>query len=156
MVADVASGRARGYLASSALNVVAVEDVAAGHLRAFEHGRNGERYLLGGENLTVQEVFATVAAAAGRSAPRLAVPWGPAYAAARVADLALRPLRREPRMLLPEEVRSGRLPHLFDDTKARTELGYQSRPAREALASAARSALASEAAAEDRAGTASG
>lgn len=142
MVADVASGRARGYLANSALNIVAVEDVAASHLRAFEHGRSGERYLLGGENLTIREVFATVAAAAGRSAPRIAVPWGTAYAAARVADAALRPLRREPRMLLVDEVRSGRLPHLFDDSKARAELGHVSRPAREALASAALSALA--------------
>ena len=146
MVADVASGRARGYLANSALNVVAVEDVAAGHVRAFEHGRSGERYLLGGENLTVQDVFATVAAAAGRSAPRVAVPWGTAYAAARVAGAALRPLRREPRLLLPDEVRSGRLPHLFDDGKARQELGHVSRPAREALASAALSALAAESA----------
>jgi dihydroflavonol-4-reductase len=136
MVLDVASGRARGYVAHSALNIVAVEDVAAGHIRAFEHGRTGDRYLLGGENLSMREVFALIARAAGRSSPRVAVPWCAAFAAARVADAALRPFGREPSLLVLDEVRSGRLPHLFDDAKARAELGYISRPASEALAGA--------------------
>jgi dihydroflavonol-4-reductase len=136
MVVDVASGRARGYVARSALNIVAVQDVAAGHIRALEHGRSGERYLLGGENLTMREVFALIARAAGRPAPRVAVPWCAAFAAAIVADAALRPLGREPSLLVLDEVRSGRLPHLFDDAKARSELGYVSRPAADALAAA--------------------
>jgi dihydroflavonol-4-reductase len=142
MVADVAHGRARAYLAGSALNVVAVEDVAAGHLLALERGRSGERYLLGGENLSIREVFACIATAAGRPVPRIGVPWGVAYAAARASDAVLRPLGREPKLLVVDEVRAGRLPHLFDDRKARAELGYVSRPARDALASAAVSALA--------------
>jgi dihydroflavonol-4-reductase len=142
MVADVACGRAGGYLSNSSLNIVAVEDVAAGHIRAYEHGRSGERYLLGGENLSIRDVFAQISTAVGRPAPRIGVPWPVAYAAARVADAALRPIAREPRMLLLDEVRSGRLPHLFDDSKARTELGYSSRPAPEALAAAARQSLA--------------
>jgi dihydroflavonol-4-reductase len=142
MVLDVARGRARAYLAHSALNVVAVEDVAAGHALAFEHGHAGERYLLGGENMEVREVFAIVARAAGLSAPRLPVPWAVAYAAARVADAASRPLGREPQLLVLDEVRAGRLPHLFDDSKARRELGYVSRPAADALAEATRAALA--------------
>jgi dihydroflavonol-4-reductase len=128
MVADVATGRARGYLPRRALNVVAVQDVAAGHLLALEHGRPGERYLLGGENVRMRELFAAVAVAAGRPAPRIAVPWTLAYAAARVADVALRPAGREPELLVLDEVIAGRLPHLFDDTKARAELGYVSRP----------------------------
>ncbi len=145
MVADVAHGRARAYLASSALNVVAVQDVAAGHLGAFEHGRAGERYLLGGENLSIRQVFAVIAAAAGRPAPRIGVPWTAAHLAARLADAALRPLGREPRMLELDQVRAGRLPHLFDDSKARSELGYVSRPAVRALTDAARSVLADDA-----------
>jgi dihydroflavonol-4-reductase len=136
MVADVSRGRARAYLANSALNIVAVQDVAAGHLLAFERGRSGERYLLGGENMTIREVFAIVARAAGLSAPRVGVPWSVAYTAARVADAALRLVGREPKLLLLDEVRAGRLPHLFDDSKARSELGYSSRPAAEALAEA--------------------
>ena len=136
MVADVATGRARAYLASSALNIVAVQDVASGHLLAFEHGRSGERYLLGGEDLTIREVFAIVAQTAGRSAPRIGVPWSAAYAAAWAADAALRRVGREPKMLMIDEVRAGRVPHRFDDSKARTELGYSSRPAVEALTAA--------------------
>jgi len=138
MVADVAQGRARAYLAGSALNVVAVQDVAAGHLRAFEHGRAGERYLLGGENLSIREVFAVIATAAGLPAPRIGIPWTAAHLAARLADAATRPLAREPRMLLLHEVRAGRLPHLFDDSKARSELGHVSRPAVQALTEAVR------------------
>src|SRR5271165_2220080 len=138
MVADVAQGRARAYLASSALNVVAVEDVAAGHLLALERGLAGERYLLGGEDLSIREIFAVVARAAGRGAPRVGVPWPAVYAGARIADAVLRPVGREPRMLLLDEVRAGRLPHLFDDSKARSRLGYSSRPAADALAVAAR------------------
>ncbi len=136
MVADVARGRARAYLARSALNVVAVEDVAASHVRAHERGRAGARYLLGGENLTLREVFAIVAAAAGRRPPRVAVPWALAYGAARVAGAALRPLGREPSLLVLDEVRVARLPMTFDDAKARRELGHRSRPAAQALASA--------------------
>jgi len=141
MVADVARGRARAYLRGGALNVVAVQDVAAGHALAFEHGRCGERYLLGGENLSLREVFGTVARAAGRPAPRIGVPWAVAYAASRAGDAALRALGREPSLLVVDEVRLARLPMTFDDAKARSELGYTSRPVREALASAARAAL---------------
>lgn len=136
MVADVAHGRAGAYLARSALNIVAVEDVARGHALALERGRAGERYLLGGDNMSVRDVFAVIARAAGRRAPRLAVPWTAAYAAAWLANTALRPTGREPRLLVLDEVRSGRLPHLFDDAKARRELGYTSRPAVDALAEA--------------------
>ncbi len=142
MVADVASGRARGYLAQSALNVVAVEDVALGAPAGVRARSGRERYLLGGEDMSIRSVFAAVARAAGRPAPRIGVPWGLAYAAAVAANAALRPVGREPELLLLDEVRSGRLPHLFDDLKARQELGYTSRPADQALAEATRAALA--------------
>ena len=142
MVADVARGRARAYLSGAALNVVAVEDVAAGHLRAFEHGRSGERYLLGGENLSLREVFAIVARAAGRRPPRIGVPWALAHGAARVGDAALPLVGREPSLLVLDEVRLARLPMTFDDARARRELGYASRPAEQALVAAARAALA--------------
>jgi dihydroflavonol-4-reductase len=141
MVADVARGRSRAYLAGSALNVVAVEDVAAGHLLAHERGRAGERYLLGGENLALRDVFAIVAAAAGRRPPRAAIPWAVAYAAARASDLALRAVGREPKLLVLDAVRVARLPMTFDDAKARRELGHSSQPAAHALQRAARAAL---------------
>jgi dihydroflavonol-4-reductase len=137
MVADVASGRARAYLARSALNIVAVEDVARGHLLAHEHGRSGRRYLLGGENLTMREVFAAICDAVGRPVPRIAVPWSAAYAAAWLATH----VKRDPGLLVLDEVRVARWPMRFDDSLARAELGYSSEPAAGALARAARAAL---------------
>jgi dihydroflavonol-4-reductase len=137
MIADVAHGRARAYLAGGALNVVAVEDVAAGHVLAHERGRAGERYLLGGENLSLREAFAIVARAAGRPSPRIGVPWAAAYAAA----LALRAARREPSLLVLDEVRLARLPMTFDDAKARRQLAYSPGPAEQALIRAAKAAL---------------
>ena len=134
MVADVATGRARAYLAGSALNVVAVEDVARGHLLAFERGRAGQRYLLGGENLSMRETFGAICAAVGRPAPRLAVPWLAAYTAAWIGARLL----PEPKLLVIDEVRIARWPMLFDDALARAELGYSSEPAASALARAAR------------------
>lgn len=142
MIADLARGRARGYLARGALNVVAVQDVAASHLLAHERGRAGERYLLGGENLAMREVFTLVAAAAGRRAPRVAVPWPAAYGAAVVATAAAHVVGREPSLLVRDEVRLARLPMTFDDARARRELGHRSRPAAQALAEAAAAALA--------------
>ena len=138
MIADVARGRARGYLAGSVLNVVAVQDVAAGHVGAHERGRAGRRYLLGGENLPMREVFATAARAAGRPAPRLAVPWPVAYGAALAARVALRPFGREPELLVLDEVRLGRLPMAFDDARARRELGHTSMPGCDAIEAAVR------------------
>ena len=92
MVAGVASGRIRAYT-DTAINVVDVRDVAKGHVLAFERGRNGERYLLGGEDVTLREAFAMIARHAGRRPPRIGVPWQVALGAAWVADRATRVAR---------------------------------------------------------------
>jgi dihydroflavonol-4-reductase len=136
MVSDVAQGRIRAYLVGGALNVVAVEDVAAGHRLAFEHGRRGRRYLLGGENVSIGEAFAILARAAGRPAPRVAIPWRVAHLASRASTAMLAAIGREPSLLVLDQVRLARRPMLFDDAKARRELGYRSRPASAALAGA--------------------
>ena len=133
MVADVVSGRIRAFVATAALNVVDVRDVARGHLLAHRQGRAGQRYLLGGENLPLAEVFATVARHAGRPAPRVRVPYPLVLGAAWVAHVAGRAIRREPRLLVLDEVRLARLPELFAIDKARRELGYDWRPADDAL-----------------------
>ena len=79
MVRGVASGRYRATLRSGGLNLVDVRDVARGHVLALERGRAGERYLLGGDDLTLAEVFALIARAAHRPPPRIRLP----HAAAR-------------------------------------------------------------------------
>jgi dihydroflavonol-4-reductase len=136
MIRDVASGRAPGYVRTTALNIVSVEDVAKGHLLAYEHGKPGERYLLGGEDLPLREVFAIVAEAARRKPPRLAIPFRPLLAAAWTADRALALVNREPKLLVLDEVRLARIPARFSSEKAQRELGYGARPARQALAEA--------------------
>jgi dihydroflavonol-4-reductase len=134
MVRDLVDGRMRAYLRRGGINVVAVEDVARGHALALEHGRRGERYILGGENLWLHEAFALTLQAVGRKPPRLAVPWSAAYGGALLAYR----LGIGGDLLVLDEVRLARLPLFFSSDKARTELGYRSRPAAEALASAAR------------------
>jgi dihydroflavonol-4-reductase len=124
MVAGVAQGRLRGYLAGTGLNVVDVRDVAVGHALALEHGRPRERYLLGGVDLPLRELFAEIADLAGRARPRLRVP----YAIARTAA-ALGLVNRH-------EVRLARLPMYFSSAKAERELGYRARPIGRALADA--------------------
>jgi dihydroflavonol-4-reductase len=133
MIRDVASGRARAYVKSTALNVVSVEDVATGHLLAHERGRVGERYLLGGEDLPLGDVFAIVARAAGREPPRVALPFPLVLASAWAADRTLALFGREPELLVLDSVRLARVPALFSSERARRELGYSSRPARQAL-----------------------
>jgi dihydroflavonol-4-reductase len=128
MIEGVATGRYRGYV-DSGVNVVDVRDVARGHLLALEHGRAGERYLLGGVDLTLRELFSAIADLAGRPRPRLRVPYAAAQALAR-AGVANR-----------EEVALARLPMFFSSDKARRELGYSAGPVEPALARAVGEAL---------------
>ena len=140
MIADVAGGRARAYLGTTGLNIVDVRDLARGHVLAYEHGTAGERYLLGGDNLMLKELFAIIAGHAGRRRPRVRVPDRVVRVAARIAQVWGRIRGREPRLLVLDEVRVARWPMRFDDTRARTELGHASEPGRAALARAAATA----------------
>jgi dihydroflavonol-4-reductase len=133
MIDHVISGRARAFVRTTALNVVSVDDVARGHLLAHERGRAGERYILGGDDLPLSEVFAIVARAAGREPPRVAIPYRPLLALAWAADRALAVAGREPKLLVLDEVRLARMPALFTSEKAASELGYSWRPGDEAL-----------------------
>lgn len=137
MVADVVRGRIGAYIPRAGLNVVAVEDVARGHLLAYERGRRGERYILGGQDLPLGEAFAVAARAVGRRPPRWRVPYPGVLAAAHAASACGRLLRREPALLNLDEVRLARLPMWFSSAKAEAELGYAWRPAEEALEAAA-------------------
>jgi dihydroflavonol-4-reductase len=121
MVARVARGRMRGYLAGTGLNVVDVRDVALGHALALERGRAGERYLLGGVDLPLAELFARIAAIAGVPRPQIRVPYALVRAAATL------------RLVNKHEARLARLPMYFDSSKAERELGYRAGPIEPAL-----------------------
>lgn len=129
MIASVATGRMPGFVATTGLNLVDVRDVARGHALALEHGEPGERYILGGVDLPLEEVFAAVARLAGRPRPRLRVP----YPVAEVAG-TLGIVNRD-------EVRLARLPMYFSSAKARSRLGYAPGPVEPALAQAVAEAL---------------
>jgi dihydroflavonol-4-reductase len=129
MVAGVARGRIRGFLATTGLNVVDVRDVARGHGLALEHGRAGERYLLGGVNLPLEELFAALADLAGRGRPRIRVPYAVALAAGKAG------------FANADEVRLARLPMYFSSEKAENLLGYAPGPVEPALARAVAEAM---------------
>jgi dihydroflavonol-4-reductase len=129
MIEGVATGRYRGYV-DTGVNVVDVRDVARGHLLAHERGRIGERYLLGGVDLTLRELFGAVADLAGRPRPRLRLPYAAARALARAG------------VANGEEVSLARLPMYYSWDKAAGELGYNPGPVQPALARAVEDALA--------------
>jgi dihydroflavonol-4-reductase len=129
MIAGVATGRIQGFVATTGLNLVDVRDVARGHALALERGKPGERYILGGADLPLEEIFAAIADLAARRRPRLRVPYVVAEAAG-----ALRLANRD-------EVELARLPMYYTWEKARDRLGYAPGPVEPALALAVAEAL---------------
>jgi dihydroflavonol-4-reductase len=131
MIVDFLNGRTPAYV-DSGLNIVAVEDVAEGHWLAAERGRTGERYLLGGDNMTLQEIFGILARASGRQAPRWKIPHALALAAGYADAVISKIAAREPRIPL-EGVRMARHKMFVDCSKAIRELGFCPGPADAAL-----------------------
>lgn len=137
VVLDYLNGKMPGF-ADTAMNVVHVDDLAAGHLAALERGGTGRSYIIGGENLSMRDILAELAGCTGLPAPRLRVPRGLILAAGASSTLVQgRMLRRAPRVPL-EAARMSATPMIFSDERARTELGHTSRPACEAIAASAR------------------
>jgi dihydroflavonol-4-reductase len=114
------------------LNLVHVDDVAAGHLLARERGRIGERYVLGGQDAALSEMLGVIAGLTGRPAPRVRLPITPLYPLAEVAEAVARVTRREP-FLTRDALTMARHHRYFSSAKAEHELGYSARPYAEAL-----------------------
>lgn len=135
MILDAVRGRMPAYV-DTGLNVVHVEDVARGHLLAFERGEIGERYVLGGHNMTLAEILAAIAALTGRRAPRLRLPHLAVLPIAAASELWARVAGTgEPRATVAG-VRMARKRMYFSSRKAERRLGYAYRPAEEALRAA--------------------
>jgi len=134
LILEAARGQMPAFV-DTGLNIVHVDDVAAGHLAAAEKGRIGERYILGGENMSLAEILAEVSRAVGRRPPRLRVPHMMLFPVAFGAELAARITGREPFVTL-DGVRMSRKKMYFTSDKASRELGYKPRLAREAIADA--------------------
>ena len=143
LVLDYLNGRIPAYV-DTTLNVVHVDDLAEGHVLALEGGRQGASYVLGGENLTMKAMLATLASLTGLRAPTRRVPTTISVLAARASDAVEgRLLHREPHVPLEGALMSATQMR-YDDGRARRELSYTSRPSRDALADAVRFFLATD------------
>lgn len=134
IIVEALKGNIPAYV-DTGLNVVHVDDVATGHWLAFEHGKIGEHYILGGTNLGLGEILAMIAAIEGKAAPTLKLPRLPLFPVAAIAEFAARFTGREP-MLTLDGLRMAKKKMFFSSAKAERELGYTPRPAREALVDA--------------------
>lgn len=134
IIVEAASGRMPAFV-DTGLNLVHVDDAAAGHLAALHRGRIGERYILGGENVHLGAMLADIAQLVGRRPPRLRLPIAAVYPFAAGAELWARWSRREP-FATRDGLRMARHHMFFSDAKARRDLGYVSRPYREGIADA--------------------
>jgi dihydroflavonol-4-reductase len=134
IVVEAASGRMPAYV-DTGLNLVHVDDVAAGHLAALRRGRIGERYILGGENMTLGQMLAEIAHLANRRPPTLKLPRRLIYPIAYGAEAVARITGREPFATI-DGLRMAKYKMYFSSAKAERELSYHARPAAEALGDA--------------------
>ncbi len=135
LLLDFARGKIRVAPPRGGMNVVAVEDVARAHIAALERGRERERYVIGGENLTFDEIWAMLAEITGRSNPRMRVPYGVMLAAGWCDEMRCRYLQKNAEPFVPlEGVRMSRERMFSDGADARAELGLGApAPVREAM-----------------------
>jgi dihydroflavonol-4-reductase len=132
IIVDALSGRMPAYV-DTGLNLVHVDDVAIGHLLAFERGAIGERYVLGARNMTLKEILTELAAITGGQPPRIRLPHNLVLPIAYVSEAWARLTRgNEPRVTLVG-VRLAKKKMFFSSEKAKRILGFSPRPIEEAL-----------------------
>jgi dihydroflavonol-4-reductase len=131
IIVEAARGRMPGYV-DTGLNLVHVDDVARGHLAALEHGRIGERYILGGQNVTLGDMLTDIARLTGRRPPRLKVPRRMIFPFAFGAETVARFTGREPFATM-DGLRMAKYHMYFTAAKAERELGLKARPYTQAL-----------------------
>jgi len=132
IVVAAARGRMPAFV-ETGLNVVHVDDIAAGHLLAFEKGEVGQRYILGGENLSLARILAEVAALRGSRPPRVRLPRRPLFPLALAAETWAKATGGREPLLTLDGLRMAAKPMYFSHAKAGRALGYAPRPAAEAI-----------------------
>lgn len=125
IIVNAARGKMPAYV-DTGLNLVHVDDVAAGHLLALERGKPGAHYILGGQDVTLGSMLASIANASGRRPPRFQLPRAPIYPLAVAAELAARVTGRTPFLTL-DGLRMSKYHMYFSSAKAERELGYRAR-----------------------------
>ena len=132
VIVDAASGRIPAYV-DTGLNLVHVDDVAVGHLLAFERGVTGRRYILGSQNLTLREFLTQVAVAAGQPPPKVRLPHNLVLPIAYFVEAWARLTGSSEPLLTVDGAKLAKKHMFFSCDRAKRELGFQPRPADEAL-----------------------
>lgn len=132
MIVDAAAGRMPAYV-DSGLNIAHVDDIACGHLLAFKRGQLGRRYILGGENLVLKEIFKRIARISGQAPPRIRLPLSLVLPIACLAEAWARRFGSGEPFVNVDSVRMAKKRMFFSSMRARRELGYKPRLADEAF-----------------------
>jgi dihydroflavonol-4-reductase len=136
LIVEAATGKIPAYV-DTGLNVAHVDDVAMGHLLAFDKGVVGERYILGGEDMALADILAAVAGLRGRRAPSVSLPHDLIVPIAWAAETWARLTRQEKEPFVTlDGLRMARKRMYFSSAKAKAALGYAPRPAIQALTDA--------------------
>jgi dihydroflavonol-4-reductase len=136
IIIEAAKGRIPAFI-DTGLNLVHVDDVASGHLAALHHGKIGERYILGGQDVLFSQMLRDIAGLVGRRPARVRLPWRALIPVAYVAEAVANVTGREPFATL-DGVYMAKYRMFFSSTKAEQELGYRSRRYTEGIDDAVR------------------
>jgi dihydroflavonol-4-reductase len=134
ILVEAAQGRIPAFI-DTGLNLVHVDDVAAGHLLAMERGVVGERYILGGQDASLAQMLAEIARQVGRRPPTVRLPRTPLYPLAWGAEAVAQLTGKEP-FVTRDALKMASHHMFFSSAKAQRDLGYAARPYAEALADA--------------------
>lgn len=134
IIVEAALGRMPAFL-DTGLNLVHVDDVADGHIRALESGRQAQRYILGGTDVSLGKMLADIAAMVGRKPPTVALPRAPLYPLAVITEAVAYVTNKEPFLTL-DALKMASHHMFFSSAKAERELGYSARPYVEGLSDA--------------------
>ena len=132
MILDAAMKKIPAYL-DTGLNIVHVEDVAKGHIQAFNKGKLGERYILGGENLTLKEMLEMISILCGNNPPKIRLPRKPLYPIGYLFEIFARLFNIKNPMLTVDMIRMAEKKMFFSSEKAKKELNYKYKSAKNAL-----------------------
>ena len=135
MILEATCGRMPAYV-DTGLNLVHVDDVAKGHILAFRHGRIGERYILGGQNMRLKDILNKIAILVDHPPPRICLPHNLILPIAYLAEAWARLFRTGEPFVTVDGVRLAKKRMFFSTTKAERELSYISRPPEQALTDA--------------------
>ena len=126
IIVEAAMGKMPAFL-DTGLNLVHVDDVAEGHILALDKGRQGERYILGGQDVSLGHMLADIAGLVGRKPPTVALPRAPLYPLALITEAVAYVTNKEPFLTL-DALKMASHKMFFSSAKAEAELGYKARP----------------------------